>query len=240
MILKEKTKYSCIECIRGHRSSLCKHHTRPLLQVRSKGRPNIQNNPDYRVAIFAKEVESESDIIITKSSIDYIIDYKTSEILGPYDPDQLKNSLTVNDNSFVNTTSCCSNGSRKNCGCKHVGNRTKILKNYITKNRKKFTFINSNEEAKQEALKEQIRANIQKQKPCHCGDGCTCSECMVHNDWIEPELSLKQEVESVPNVDFFADYSDECMCVDGQCNCTNCETHGIINGIKLDDIFVWI
>lgn len=61
MILIDNTKYSCIECIRGHRSSLCRHHTRPLLQVRSKGRPNISTNgnPNYRIAVFAEQIQTE-------------------------------------------------------------------------------------------------------------------------------------------------------------------------------------
>lgn len=61
MILIDNVKYSCIECIRGHRSSLCRHHTRPLLQVRSKGRPNVSanGNPNHRVAVFAEEIKGE-------------------------------------------------------------------------------------------------------------------------------------------------------------------------------------
>lgn len=63
MILIDTIKYSCIECIRGHRSSLCRHHTRPLLQVRSKGRPNVSanGNPNHRVAVFAEEIESDGE-----------------------------------------------------------------------------------------------------------------------------------------------------------------------------------
>ncbi|CAH2351735.1 hypothetical protein CLIB1423_04S04764 [[Candida] railenensis] len=63
MILIDTIKYSCIECIRGHRSSLCRHHTRPLLQVRSKGRPNVSanGNPNHRVAVFAEEIESDAE-----------------------------------------------------------------------------------------------------------------------------------------------------------------------------------
>lgn len=62
MILIDSIKYSCIECIRGHRSSLCRHHTRPLLQVRSKGRPNVaaNGNPNHRIAVFAEQIEEDS------------------------------------------------------------------------------------------------------------------------------------------------------------------------------------
>ncbi|KAG5418006.1 hypothetical protein I9W82_004335 [Candida metapsilosis] len=63
MILINNVKYSCMECIRGHRSSTCKHHDRPLLQVRSKGRPGVyaNGNPNHRVAVFAEEIAAPTE-----------------------------------------------------------------------------------------------------------------------------------------------------------------------------------
>lgn len=55
MILVEGEKYACIQCIRGHRSSSCHHTDRPLVQIRSRGRPtNIETD---RVVIFAKDAK---------------------------------------------------------------------------------------------------------------------------------------------------------------------------------------
>lgn len=34
-----------------------------------------------------------------------------------------------------------------------------------------------------------------------------------------------------------ADSSSECSCPPNACDCTNCETHGILNGFRLDDYF---
>ncbi|KAL6947093.1 hypothetical protein ACO0QE_001961 [Hanseniaspora vineae] len=39
MIIFENEKYACIQCIRGHRSTTCKHANRMLVKVRSRGRP---------------------------------------------------------------------------------------------------------------------------------------------------------------------------------------------------------
>ncbi|KAI5960736.1 uncharacterized protein KGF55_004306 [Candida pseudojiufengensis] len=63
MILINDIKYACMECIRGHRSSSCKHHDRPLLQVRSKGRPGgyANGNPNHRIAVFAEEIAGKED-----------------------------------------------------------------------------------------------------------------------------------------------------------------------------------
>ncbi|KAI0037029.1 copper fist DNA binding domain-containing protein, partial [Vararia minispora EC-137] len=35
-------KYSCEACIKGHRSSSCKHTDRPLFEIKKKGRPVTQ------------------------------------------------------------------------------------------------------------------------------------------------------------------------------------------------------
>lgn len=39
MIIFNGEKYSCVSCIRGHRSSTCKHSERMLVKVRTRGRP---------------------------------------------------------------------------------------------------------------------------------------------------------------------------------------------------------
>ncbi|KAI5956076.1 hypothetical protein KGF57_003562 [Candida theae] len=111
-----------MECIRGHRSSTCKHHDRPLLQVRSKGRPGVyaNGNPNHRVAVFAEEIATASDsadsevasaestspppppppnscksqpIIILKASSKQVIDLTNGEIVGPYDESKTTKSM---------------------------------------------------------------------------------------------------------------------------------------------------
>lgn len=129
MILIDNVKYSCIECIRGHRSSLCRHHTRPLLQVRSKGRPNVSanGNPNYRVAVFAEEIKGEipeidggeggcevnaesgksgkgckskaSPVVILRSSPKQVIDLVSGQIIGLYDDSTESVTTTITSNS---------------------------------------------------------------------------------------------------------------------------------------------
>ncbi|ODV97414.1 hypothetical protein PACTADRAFT_1981 [Pachysolen tannophilus NRRL Y-2460] len=55
MILVDGEKYACVQCIRGHRSSTCQHTKRPLVQVRSRGRPISDCN--HRVTVFADQAE---------------------------------------------------------------------------------------------------------------------------------------------------------------------------------------
>ena len=144
MILIDGVKYSCIECIRGHRSSLCRHHARPLLQVRAKGRPNVHanGNPNHRIAVFAEEIDNNDNngtrhgkgncenkkipVVILKASPKQVIDLNNGRVIGPYQEDTTIDESSkpplpmINSNSFINTTSCCLNGiskPKKSCGC---------------------------------------------------------------------------------------------------------------------------
>jgi hypothetical protein len=45
MVLVNSTKYACQSCIKGHRSSSCRHNDRPLFEVQRKGRPVSQCEP---------------------------------------------------------------------------------------------------------------------------------------------------------------------------------------------------
>jgi len=58
MILVDGEKYACEQCIRGHRSSTCKHIKRRLVLVRSRGRPITDSS--QRIAIMAEEVARSS------------------------------------------------------------------------------------------------------------------------------------------------------------------------------------
>ncbi|KAL4903879.1 copper fist DNA binding domain-containing protein [Aspergillus multicolor] len=38
-MLIDGEKWACEACVRGHRTSTCKHHDRPLIHINRKGRP---------------------------------------------------------------------------------------------------------------------------------------------------------------------------------------------------------
>ncbi|KAF8062430.1 hypothetical protein FPV67DRAFT_270893 [Lyophyllum atratum] len=44
MVLVDGEKYACETCIKGHRSSTCRHTDRPLFEIKKKGRPVTQCN----------------------------------------------------------------------------------------------------------------------------------------------------------------------------------------------------
>ncbi|GEQ72011.1 hypothetical protein JCM33374_g5697 [Metschnikowia sp. JCM 33374] len=154
MILIENTKFACSECIRGHRSTSCRHHMRPLLQVRSKGRPNLlfpYGNRNYRVAVFAQEIEvgdeiesrkpnedcKNTPVVILKASNKHVIDLTNGQIMGPYNEVENDNTPVIRPENFVNSSSCCATSVskvRKNCECNQKKvSRSKILRSYITK-----------------------------------------------------------------------------------------------------------
>lgn len=153
MILIDGTKYSCLECVRGHRSSLCRHHMRPLLQVRSKGRPNFvlsTGNKNHRIAVFAEEIASSPEpegkkcaklpVVILKASDKHIIDLSNGQIVGPYNEEEQKSRISkpvIKSESFVYSSSCCSQGitkSRKLCSCNQAKvSKSRILSTYLSK-----------------------------------------------------------------------------------------------------------
>lgn len=141
MILIDGIKFSCLECIRGHRSTLCRHHMRALLQVRSKGRPNVmsRSNKNHRIAVFAEQIADDPDelpgnckdtpVVILKASDKHVIDVSNGQIVGPY-AEYESGTPVISAESFVNSSPCCSQGVskvRKSCSC----NQKKVLKHKI-------------------------------------------------------------------------------------------------------------
>ncbi|PSK34692.1 hypothetical protein C7M61_004884 [Candidozyma pseudohaemuli] len=156
MILINEVKYACMECIRGHRSSMCRHHQRPLLQVRLKGRPNVgYGNKNHRIAVFAEEIASlpepedgdscrDFPVVILKASDKQVIDLLNGQILGPYSEaakDMYNTKPVIRSDSFINSSSCCSKGASKvskQCSCNKANvSKTKILKSYFDKHKGK-------------------------------------------------------------------------------------------------------
>lgn len=167
MILINEVKYACMECIRGHRSSMCRHHQRPLLQVRLKGRPNVgYGNKNHRIAVFAEEIASSPEpedgdscrdfpVVILKASDKQVIDLLNGQILGPYSEaaNEIHNKKPViRSDSFINSSSCCSKGASKVsklCSCnKSNVSKTKILKSYLDKHKNKLASVKREPELK--------------------------------------------------------------------------------------------
>jgi hypothetical protein len=193
-----------MECIRGHRSSLCRHHARPLLQVRSKGRPNVHanGNANHRIAVFAEEIKpltlNKTDaIIVVKASEKQVIDIETGKLLGPY---------IVNDNirppapiitkdSFVVTLGCgCDiNKVQKSCGCsnkKKSVNKSKILKTYLSNRLKKDKSL-VDKDVKLENIKNLVNLSDCSLGSCLCDGSCNCPGCKVHNIPIKDNDIIK-------------------------------------------------
>lgn len=215
MILIDDVKYSCIECIRGHRLSLCRHHTRPLLQVRSKGRPTVHanGNPNHRIAVFAQEVQDDchgcankkNPVVILKASEKQVLDLESGQILGKYHESNShvakRSPPKINDQSFINASLCCSNGVskiNKLCGCNSTKNinKSRILKNYIDKHLsedQKFKLVQFEKPQVLKSTDGQVfdMVNVPSCSipgSCCCGEECSCEGCMVHGKQSDTKL----------------------------------------------------
>ncbi|OWB55711.1 hypothetical protein B5S28_g1588 [[Candida] boidinii] len=104
MIIVEGEKYACEQCIRGHRSSTCQHIKRPLVLVRSRGRPI--NGSAQRIAIFAEELKKEDVNIINSDQ-----NIKSSKSTGNKKSQQSELKETKSDNQLEKSSSgvgsCC-------------------------------------------------------------------------------------------------------------------------------------
>ncbi|KAG2734780.1 hypothetical protein G9P44_002786 [Scheffersomyces stipitis] len=240
MILIDETKYSCMECIRGHRSSSCRHHTRPLLQVRSKGRPNVHanGNPNHRIAVFAEEISDDqklkspspvtvekckkNPVIILKASPKQVIDLQSGQIVGPYVEDGSKSDISrppppvINSDSFINTSTCCGGSGiskpNKQCGC--CSNKSKrINKSKILK-----TYI-SKQLSKQ---KSQIRADYETKSTKKFEFNIVKSEPVSSTKVLSSNDSEQiYDVVPVPSCSI----PGSCCC-DDSCSCEGCVVHG--------------
>ena len=259
MILIEDAKYSCLECIRGHRSSQCRHYSKPLLQVRSKGRPNFQinGNPDHRIAVFAEEFVTKEDeeealskknmnaktkpVIILKASSKHVFDLKNGQVVGEYDENEhnkgedfAPSAPLIKSDSFVNSSCCCSQGitkPRKSCGCKSRSATGSSSKRKIDSNNIKRNI---------DILKEQY--NLTDCQKTNLFNEVTLQN-LGNSDWINA-LCNSKDTEKTADTSFFTKenrFSDcsvlgICMC-DDNCGCEDCIVHNNhING-DLKDMY---
>lgn len=239
MILIGDIKYSCIECIRGHRSSLCRHHARPLLQVRSKGRPTVHanGNPNHRIAVFAEEISEEPDdcgkkcadgggcgrkssktpVIILKASPKQVLDLKSGQIVGLYDgndqkvdPNSRPAAPVIHADSFVNTSACCSNGIKKlDKSCGCCNNKSRT----INKSKILKSYLNKHFKNQKPPAMKQVQQPFQFVEP------------------IKPESKFNvsssdnnEQVYDVVNVPSCS-VPGSCCC-GSECSCEGCMVHG--------------
>ncbi|KAH3682958.1 hypothetical protein WICPIJ_006068 [Wickerhamomyces pijperi] len=133
MILVDGEKYACVQCIRGHRSSTCKHSHRPLVQVRSRGRPAL--NQSHRIAVTA------SELVLPRHQVTFQSDQSTEQ--EPVKDGKLvtkekksccskksepKPELSVQESTVPASKSCCKSASRlkpviRSC-CNHTSVKT--------------------------------------------------------------------------------------------------------------------
>lgn len=106
MILVDGEKYACQQCIRGHRSSTCKHIQRPLVLVRSRGRPLTDSF--QRIAIFAEEIkkdEEKKSVILNENDLNDR-NLMIAKMVKNNDESCCKNDKLPNHDKEI--SSCCS------------------------------------------------------------------------------------------------------------------------------------
>lgn len=253
MILIEDAKYSCIECIRGHRSSLCRHHTRPLLQVRSKGRPNVHanGNPNHRIAVFAEEIANDtfnnklldkengnsrksskgtcknrnSPVIILKTSPKQVIDLTNGEIVGLYEEKTVINDKDKPPVPIINGSSFI--------------NSSPCCSNGVKKpNKSCGCSVNKSKNiGKSKILKTYLKNHLKEKKDDNEWKFIDFSKDLKVK--IEPDVSNLNDENSLTNLEgkiFDVVSVPSCSipgscCCNDDCSCEGCEVHNA-NGVS--------
>lgn len=221
MILINGVKYSCLECIRGHRSTLCQHDKRPLLLVKRKGRPNFLypgGNKDYRIAVFAQEVAEDTSeetsekcrdrtVVILKASDKYVFDIKTGEIVGPYSEEDTKKDPRFSLKDFVNMQFCCLGSlARKSCSCNQKKVlKKRILQSYLKKNQGKVNMENlmRNHSNNSNLTNTSVPASSTKsccssKKASNTESPKSCTATMVKSEQHEPDNKINFSATGAP------------------------------------------
>lgn len=194
----------------------------------------MNGNPNHRVAVISEAIdkqnfnprgkgdESEKKVIVLRASLKQIIDLETGQIIGPYKGKEDERAKppppVIHSNSFVNTSSCCSNGIKKiknDCGCSNKKNkninRLKILRTYFEKHLKLSkdgaTLASSdiNKGIKQAARDKFYESALNNKAffnqldispcalplpgSCSCNSSCSCEGCILHGNAAENDFT---------------------------------------------------
>ena len=244
MILIGEQKYSCLECIRGHRSSSCRHYGRPLLQVRTKGRPNTHTtgHKNHRIAVFAEEIESDPDlphangskcskanpVIILKASAKHIIDFTSGKIIRPLGESNCSalpktTGPYISEDSFINSVTCETGGivkPKKGCNCcpNRGGkvNKSRIVSSYLKRRREQQPALQFID------YSDEIPKQSQERKPSLSSSAVVKTPTSSSEDLsLSGDQSQYFDVWKVPSCTI----PGSCCCGD-DCGCAGCMVHG--------------
>lgn len=232
MIVVEGEKFACEKCIRGHRSSRCKHIGRPLVLVRSRGRPLEPS--DTRLAIEARAncrcghlgaakcvCEQADSVIVLQASSKQMYSVKTESLtlLEPVKSIKCEGTQDANNAGARtgDTTNATEPASAKSSGC-HNGSGT----------------------AGGAATGAGTSFDMFISEPCYVPGDCQCDPdnclymCIEHHfkDLLKQQDQTFKPLGSVQILNDM-DLTSECSCPDDMCFCYNCSTHGIIEGVKV-------
>lgn len=192
MILVDGEKYACVQCIRGHRSSTCKHTLRPLVQVRSRGRPSL--NSGHRIAV------TESELVMTKDQVILQADLDKDKEDGDQQPvEKPVSSCCAKKQQPVvkEVPKGCSCKNRSSCNCN--GDGVIILKaskrQYVDVNDGKLDFVGDYHN--DQAMKK-FRVGFGKVPSFRNTPEGTCQSMMMHSA-LQPLKTLKVKAPALNN-----------------------------------------
>lgn len=193
MILVDGEKYACVQCIRGHRSSTCKHTLRPLVQVRSRGRPSL--NAGHRIAV------TESELVVTKDQVILQADLDAAKEDGvqPAEKKPVSSCCAKKKQAAVKEVpkSCSCKNKSSSCSCN--GDSVIILKaskrQYVDVNDGKLDFVG---DCHNDQAMKKFRVGLGRASSIRHTPGAACQSMMMHSA-LQPLKTLKVKAPALNN-----------------------------------------
>ncbi|SCW04518.1 LAFE_0H15302g1_1 [Lachancea fermentati] len=210
MIIFDDEKYSCVSCIRGHRSSTCKHSERMLVKVRTRGRPSPV---DIRKVIL---VDTNSQVQTSESPDDSVSPCCSKE-------GKLCGKMNKQPILFLRAM-------RTQKALLVDGALKIMIEDKNSQNEGKYKFISEREYLLNHTNEKSAESGNKAEEVNNCENLISKQENHFHAPMNIPEVrSPSPTILNNSIVELFTHkgiyLSTQCTCEDNKCNCENCLIH---------------
>lgn len=214
MILYENEKYSCVKCIRGHRSTSCKHIDRVLIKVNKRGRRNLERQSS---ANFSSNSFANKDDIIVVEDLNNVNISKKEEAVSISSTDQSYVKLENDHSDLEQHVNTCCNPQKNMLSLEEHEDNCKGNKEPLLLLQPSIVIDDQKGTISPESIS----------KPC-CSTNHNTNNPTDQENAQEENFSYKKQ-KPMTNIDIFKNNNvfleTKCSCSDNNCQCENCIIH---------------
>lgn len=217
MILYENEKYSCVKCIRGHRSTSCKHIDRVLIKVNKRGRRNLERQSSTNFPCSSSNVFANKDDIIVVEDLNNVNISKKEEAVSISSTDQSYVKMENDVSDLEQHVSSCCNSQKDMLSLGEHEDNCRGIKEPLLLLQPSLVVNDHTGTISPESIS----------KPC-CSTNQNTSNPTDQNTVQAESFSYKKQ-KPMTNIDIFKNNNvfleTKCSCADNNCQCENCIIH---------------